>query len=79
MIADIKPGKFYACQFDNNWYFCVANYKSREHGDVNMKFLHSKSPSEKFFWPQHDNECQILIDDIYCETAVPSTSSTGWF
>ena len=57
MIADNKPGKFYVCQFDNNWYFCVANYKSREHGDVNMKFLHSISPSEKFFWPQHDNEC----------------------
>ena len=38
-IEDIsKPGKFYVCQYDNDWYFCVANYVSSEHGDVNMKF-----------------------------------------
>ena len=44
-IEDIKPGKFYVCQYDNDWYFCVANFMSSEHGDVNMKFLHPKGPS----------------------------------
>ena len=48
-IEHIKPGKFYVCQFDNDWYFCVANYVSSEHGDVNMKFLHPKGPSERIF------------------------------
>ena len=48
-IEDIKPGKFYVCQYDNNWYFCVANYVSSEHGGVNMKFLHPNGPSENFF------------------------------
>ena len=49
VIEDIKPGKFYVYQYDNNWYFCVANYVSSEHGDANMKFLHPKGPSEKLF------------------------------
>ena len=48
-IEDIKPGKFYVCQYDNDWYFCVLNYVSNEHGDVNMNFLHPIDPSEKFF------------------------------
>ena len=68
-IEDIKPGKFYVCQYDNDWYFCVANYVSSEHGDVNMKFLHPKGPLEKFFWPQRDDECWIPIEDVYCEVA----------
>ena len=46
MIKDIKPGKFCVCQYGNDWYFCVVNYVSSEHGDVNMKFLHSKGASE---------------------------------
>ena len=54
MIEDIKPGKLCVCQYDKDWYFFVANYMSSEHGDVNMKSLQPKGPSEKFFWPQRD-------------------------
>ena len=78
-IEDIKPGKLYVCHYDNDWYFCVANYMPSEHGDVNIKFLHRKGRSEKIFKPQCDNECWILIEDVYCEFAAPSTSSTGQF
>ena len=52
---------------------------SSEHGDVNMKFIHPKGPSEKFFWPQQDDICWILIEDVYCEVDASSTGSTGWF
>ena len=76
---DIKPGKFYACKCDNNCDFCVSNYVSSEHGDVNMKFLHPKCPSEKFFCPQHDDVCWIPIEDVYCEVDAPSIGSTGRF
>ena len=48
-IEDIKPGKFYMCQYDNDWYFYVADYVSSEHGDVNMKFLHPKNSFRNFF------------------------------
>ena len=47
-IEDIKPVKFYLCQYENDWYFCVVNYASSEHVDVNMKFLHPKGFSENF-------------------------------
>ena len=77
-IEDIKHGKFYACQYDN-WYFCVANYVSSEHGDVNIKFLHPKGPSEKLFCSQCDNVCWIRNEDVYCEVHAPSTGSTGRF
>ena len=73
-IEDIKPGKYYVCQYDKDWYFCVVNYVSSEHDDVNMKFLHPKGPSEKFFSPQRDNKCWILIEDVSCDVAAPSTS-----
>ena len=42
-IEDIKPEDI------NDWYFCVLNYVSSEHGDVNMNFSHPIGPSEKFF------------------------------
>ena len=29
-----KSGKFYVCQYGNDWHFCVADYMSSEHGDV---------------------------------------------
>ena len=44
-IEDILPGSYYACRYDNDWYFGVANYVSVEHSDVNVKFLHPKGPS----------------------------------
>ena len=25
MLDDIKPGKFYVCKYDQDWYFCTAN------------------------------------------------------
>ena len=57
---------------------CVANYVASDH-DVNMEFLHAKGPAEKFFWPQRDNVCWILIEDAYCKIDAPSTGSTGQF
>ena len=78
-IGDIKPRKFYVYHYDNDWYFCVANYMSSEPGDVNIKFLLPKGPSEKIFKPQCEDECWILIEDVYCKVAAPSTSSTGQF
>ena len=38
-----------------------------------MKFLHPKSPSENFFWPQRDDAFWIPIEDVYCEFDPPFT------
>ena len=60
--------------------FCVASYVSGENGDVNMKFVHPKRPSEKLFWPQCDDVYWIPIEDVYCEAeAASSTGNTRRF
>ena len=51
---------------------------SSEHGDVN-KFFRPKGPLEKIFWPQCDDVCWILIEDVYCEIDAPSADNTGRF
>ena len=48
-LNNITPGLYYACKYDNNLYFCIVNYVSMEHGDVNVKFMYSKAPAKKFF------------------------------
>lgn len=72
-IEGIKPGRFYACRYDNDWYFCNANYESVEDGDVNIKFLHPKGPVLKFFCPCHDHICWIPTKDFYKEFEAPFT------
>ena len=46
---DITPGSYYACKYDSDLYFCIVNYVSMEHGDVNVKCMHPKAPAKKFF------------------------------
>ena len=48
-LNDITPGSYYACKYDNNFYFCIVNYASMEHCDVNMKFMHPNTPAKKLF------------------------------
>ena len=34
---------------------------------------------KKFFWLQHDDDCWILIENVYCKVDAPSTGSIGGF
>ena len=47
-LNDITPDSYYACKYDSNLYFCIVNYVSMEHSDINMKPMHPKAP-DKFF------------------------------
>jgi len=75
-IEDILPGSYYACRYDKDWYFGVANYVSVEHSDVNVKFLHPKGPASQLFWPNMDDICWIPIEDIIAKVDPPTSSST---
>ena len=50
-IEEIIPQKFYAyaCNYENNLYFRIANYVLSENNDVNVKFKHPKGPVSKLF------------------------------
>ena len=58
---------FYACRYENDWYFGIANYVSIENNDVNVKFMYPKGPASKFFWPSKDDVCWIPAENLICE------------
>ena len=53
----IIPGSLYACSYDDEWYFGVANYISVENYDVNIKFLKPNIPAAQFFRPSLEGSC----------------------
>ena len=76
-IEDILPGSYYACRYDNDWYFGVANYVSDEHSDVNVKFPYSKGLASQFFWLRNDYIFWIPIESIMTRVDPPSSESTS--
>ena len=69
-LQDIVPGLFYACKYDNEWYFGIVNYVCYENDDVNVKFMHPNGPSTQFFWPNRDDTCWIPLHDIICKATI---------
>ena len=76
-LKDITPGSHYACKYDNDLYFCIVNYVSMEQGDVNLKSMHPKAPAKKFFWPDHEDVCQILSNHMICRVKPSSSGSAN--
>ena len=62
---EVIPQKFYACHYENNWYFGIANYVSIENNDVNEKFMHPKGPASIFFGPVRMRFAGFLLKILY--------------
>ena len=77
-IEHIIPGSLYACSYDNEWYFDVANI-SGENYDVSIKFLQPNGPATQFFRPSLEDTCWIPIHDIITKIHPPSCRSTVRF
>ena len=75
-LNDITPGSYYSCKYENDLYFCTANYVSMKHGDVNVKFMNPKAPA-KFFWPDCKDVCWIPLSHMICRVKPPSSGSTA--
>ena len=69
----------YKCQYENDWFFGVANFVSIENKDVNVKFMHSKGQSTNFFKPNKDDMCWVPISNILGCVNLPKASLTGHF
>ena len=76
-IEHIMPGSFYACSYDDTWYFAIADYVPVESCDVNIKFFHPNGPAAQFFRPSCEDTCWIPIHDIITKVDLPSSGSTG--
>ena len=46
-IEEVMSQKFYACRYENDLYFAMANYVLIEN-DVNVKFMYPKRASKLF-------------------------------
>ena len=66
------PGSLYACCYDDEWYFGVANYISVENYDMNIRFFQPNGPAAQFFRPTLDYVSWILIHDIITIADPPS-------
>ena len=73
------PASLYACSYNDEWYFGVANYISVENYGVNIKFLQPNGPAAQFFRPNLEGTCWIPIHDIITKVDPPSYRSTGQF
>ena len=78
-IEHIIPGSLYACSYDDEWYFGVANYISAQNYDVNIKFLQPNGPAAQFFRPSLEDTCWIPIHDIITKVDPPSWKHIGRF
>ena len=78
-IEGVIPQTFYACRYENDWYLGIANYASPENNDVNLKFMHTKGPASKFFWPSRYDVCWVSAENLICEVNPPEASTTGRF
>ena len=78
-LNDITPGSYYASKYDNDLYFCVVNYVSMEHADVNAKFMHPKASAKKFVWPDHEDVCWIPLNHMICRVEPSSSGSTDQY
>ena len=76
-IEHIMAGSFYACFYDDEWYFGVVNYLLVENCDKNIKFLHTNGPDAQFFQPSLEDTCRIPIYDIITKVDLPSFGSFG--
>ena len=72
-------GLLYACSYDDEWYFGVANYILLENYDVNIKFLQRNGPAAQFFRPSLEGTCWIPIHVTITKADLPSYGSTGRF
>ena len=78
-IEESLPQKFYACCYENDWYFGIANYVPIENNDVNLKFMHPKGSASKIFWPSRGDVCWVLPENVICEVNPPEASTTRQF
>ena len=76
-LNDITLGSYYACKYDNDLHFCIANYVSMEYSDINVKFMHPKATAKNFFWPDHEDVCWIPLNHMICRVKPPSSGSTA--
>ena len=68
-IEEVIPQKFYACCYENDWYFGIVNYVP----------IDPTGSVSKIFWPSRGDVCWVPPENVICEVNPPEVSTTGQF
>lgn len=61
--------------YDGKVWFGIVEEKSEEFGDFFIKFMHPTSRSSKFIFPESDDACWVLGNDILCTIGPPTLTT----
>ena len=74
---DLLPGKYIAAIYDDQWWLGMVLEVDNEHEDYKVRFLHPAGPSPTFHWPQFEDECYVIREQVLLTIAPLNASPSG--
>lgn len=72
-FANLQPGQYIACIYDNEWWIGNICEVSFEHHDVLVKFMRPHGPSQSFYWPKQKDFC--WVPEVHIITTIPASTT----
>lgn len=76
-VAELQPGQFIACMYDNKWWIGNINSIALQEHDALIDFMHPHGPATSFYWPSRKDTCWVPEQHLVAILPAPSISSTG--
>lgn len=74
--ANLQPGQYVTCMYDNFWWVGNVCEVSHEEQDVLISFMHPHGSARSFHWPTTKDRCWIPEQHIFMTLEASSTSSS---
>jgi hypothetical protein len=76
-VANVQPGQYVACIYDNSWWIGnICEISVQEH-DALINFLHPHGIARSFHWPTRQDTCWIHEQQIIAQIPVPTAARMG--
>lgn len=76
-VANLQPGQYVACIYDNNWWIGNVSEISIEDHDASINFMHPHGMAYSFHWPVRSDTCWIPEEQIIGILPAPTASAMG--
>lgn len=76
-VANLMPGQYIACIYDNLWWIGNICEISEEQHDAFISFMHPHGPAPSFHWPDRNDCCWIPEEHLIATIPAPSAASMG--
>ena len=71
-LLEINDNDYVCCQYDDNFYIRLVKQSSDEHGDFFIQFMTPGCPSNQYFWPENEDTCWVVKENIKFVIQTPS-------